>query len=207
MAYIIDETYFIRELKVPTTKGIDVSDTANPFSNWIDTEARRMLEAALGFTLFIDFDSNVTAGVYVPGVTKWDNLVTGVTYTFEGETYRFQGLTFLDGTVKRSMMAYYVWSIWFTFFVEQVTGMGPRVGAAANSFVSTGAAMQAKNWNSFENLYNGDVSFFQVISGISFDSTIQNTRFVSLLKFLLHNETDYPDPALITFRPKNRFSI
>ena len=207
MAYVIDETYFIRELVIPTTTEVDVSNTANPFSNWIDTEARRMLEGALGFTLFTDFDNNVTAGVYQPGVTKWDNLVTGVTYTFEGNSYRFQGLTFTDGSVPRSMMAYYVWSKWFTFFVEQVTGMGPRVGAAANSFVSKGSAMQAKNWNSFENLYNGDVGIWQIVSGISFDSEVQNTRFVSLLKFLLHNEDDYPDAALIVHRLKNMFSI
>ncbi len=207
MAYIIDESYFIRELVIPNTSEVDVGDTLNPFSNWIDTEARLMLQGALGFELFKDFDTNVTNGVYVPGVTKWDNLVDGVEYTFDGIIYRFPGLIFVDGTVKRSMMAYYVFSKWFTYHMSQVGGMGEQTGESANSMIANGAVRQSKAWNNFARLYNGDTNIWQIVSGISFDSEFQNTHFVSLLKFLLHNEDDYPDAALIVERPKNRFSI
>lgn len=207
MAYIIDESYFIRELVIPNTSEVDVADTLNPFSNWIDTEARLMLQGALGFELFKDFDTNVTNGVYVPGVTKWDNLVNGVEYTFDGTLYSFRGLIFVDGTVKRSMMAYYVFARWFTYHMSQVGGMGEQTGESANSMIAHGAARQSKAWNNFARLYNGDTNIWQIVSGISFDSEFQNTHFVSLLKFLLHNEDDYPDAALIVERPKNRFSI
>ncbi|MCP4984861.1 MAG: hypothetical protein GY928_01990 [Colwellia sp.] len=211
MAYIIDETYFIRELGIPNLTEVDVSATANPFSYWIDTEARQLLKLALGFELFTDFDSNVVGGVYVPGVTKWDNLVNGVTYTYKGSTYRFQGLVFTEGTVPRSMLANYVWAKWFKFYMSQLTGMGEQYGSAANSFISNGAPREAKVWNDCVQMYNGDINLWEIFSGVEIDDslfeTFQNTYFVSLTKFLLHNETDYPDAAMIYLNYKNRFSI
>lgn len=208
MAYIIDESHFNREINIINNSEIDVSSVANPFSNWIDTEARTMIQGALGFILFEDFDSNVDVnGVYVPGVTKWDNLVNGVTYTFQGDTYRFPGLIFTDGTVPRSMIAYFVYSKWLTYFMSQVTGMGEQHGSSANSSISSGAARQSKAWNIFTNLYNGDIGIFQIISGINTDRRFQNARYSSLLKFLLHNEQDYEGASLIVYENKNRFSI
>lgn len=208
MAYIIDETYFIRELLIPNESEIDVSSTANPFSNWIDTESRLMLKNALGFVLFADFDTNIDVnGMYVPGVTKWDNLVNGVTYTFKGDTYRFEGLILTEGTVKRSMLAYYVYAKWLPYFMSQLTGMGEQHGSTVNSIISDAGPRQSKAWNNFTSLYNGDVSIWQIVSGINVERIHQNNRFSSLLKFLLHNETDYPEAALIVERSKNRFSI
>jgi hypothetical protein len=211
MAYLIDDTYFVRELITPNNGEVDVSDTNNPFSFWIDTEARQLLKLALGLELFTDFDSNVTAGVYVPGVTKWDNLVNGVTYTYKGSTYRFEGLLYTEGAVPKSLLANYTWAKWFPTYMSQLTGMGERVGSAANSFIANGAARQAKIWNQAVSMYNGDTSLWEIFSGIDVDSslveTFQNTYYVSLTKFLLQNEDDYPNPAVIYLMKKNRFSI
>ncbi len=208
MAYIIDESYFIRELVIPNTSEVDVGDTQNPFSNWIDTEARLMLQGALGFELFKDFDADVdAAGDYTGSQQRWLDLVDGAEYTFDGVLFNFPGLKFTQGTVPRSMMAYYVWAKWFTYHVSQVGGMGEQTGQSANSSIANGAARQSKAWNNFVTLYNGDTNIWQIVSGISFDRDVQNTHFVSLLKFLLHNESDYPDAALIVEEFKNRFSI
>lgn len=208
MAYIIDETYFIRELHIPNINTVDVKPTANPFNFWIETESRLILQDALGFELFKDFDTNIDVnGLFVPGVPKWDNLVNGVEYTFRGVKYKFEGLTFTQGTVKRSLLAYYVFSRWFKFQMEQLTGFGAFTGSSANSKITSGAAREADAWNKFMNLYNGDTNIFQIVSGIDFEPRFQNTHFVSLLKFLDQNKTDYPDAALVVHRSKNRFSI
>ncbi|MGR3218467.1 MAG: hypothetical protein ACUZ8H_01435 [Candidatus Anammoxibacter sp.] len=207
MAYLIDETYFIREYAIPNITEIDVVNDDNPFSNWIDVEARAVLQMSLGWILFKDFDTNVVNGVYVPNVTKWDNLVTGLEYTFKGVTYQWSGLLYVEGTVKRSLLTPYVFSKWFKYFQSQMTGMGEAVGSAANSFIVEGATREAKAWNDFQRFYGGDVSITEIVAGINPDTKYQNTHYVSLLKFLLHNKDDYPDPALILQRPKNRFSI
>ena len=53
--YIIDESYFIKELRIPNTSEIDVSGSDTPFEMWIDKEARLCLQNALGSDLFTDF--------------------------------------------------------------------------------------------------------------------------------------------------------
>lgn len=208
MSYLINETdYFVRELVLPDTSEIDVSSVANPFDNWIDTEARNVLQGAFGFVLFDDFDSNVVNGVYVPAVPKWDRMVNGAIYLFEGQNYKYEGLLFQEGAVQRSLLAYYVFSKWMKPYLSTLTVFGDQAGFAANSIAADGRVREVNAWNNFVRLYGGDVNIWQVASGISRDSDIQNTRYVSLLKFLLQNKNDYPDAALKVHGFKNRFSI
>lgn len=210
--YIIDESYFVRELSIPNTSEIDVSDTANPFEYWIDTEARLILKEALGYELFKDFDSYMVNGVLTGAPEKWTDLQNGKEYTYDGKTWYWTGLISTEGSVPRSLLAYYVYAKWFKFQMSQMTGMGEMTGNASNSTLANGASRESKAWNSFVDWYQGDMSLFQIIWGSDlslndFFKDYQQTYFASLLKFLWHNSDTYEGAALTLHGRKNRFSI
>jgi len=209
MSYIINDTFFVRELIVPETVGVDVRDTENPFDNWIDTEARYCLGMALGQKLFTEFDGYVDAGgdLDVGAPVKWHRLVTGTEYTHRGVDYRWEGLIFTQGNVPVSLLAYFTYARWMTYQMSSVGGFGEQVGKAANAKMASGAARQVKAWNNFVSLYQGDMTTEDVVFKVDWRLQYQQTNYVSLLQFLLDNEDDYPDAALRLTRYKNRFSI
>ena len=78
MAYIIDETYFVRKYLVPNSQELNTGANKE-LQGYIDSMARLCLKDALGNVLFKDFDSNVTKGnLSSSAPQKWLNLVNGV---------------------------------------------------------------------------------------------------------------------------------
>lgn len=201
--YIIDEpSYFIKKLIVPSTTEIDVSETANPFDMWIDQEARLCLQNALGHVLFDDFDSNVTNGIYVPGVTKWDNLVNGTTYTYNGISYKWKGLIFTEGLAKQSLLAYFVYAKWLDDRLTSMSGMGESRGKAINSDTIYSRRNYKTQYNNFVTLYQADVTKTNGCYHLNSSSS-----YVSLIEFLIHNEADYPDAELELYFYENQLGI
>ena len=212
MSYIIDDTYFVSELLIHNSTEIDVSDNNSPFDYWISTESRLMLKEALGYELFKDFDSYVVNGVLTGAPQKWSDLQDGVEYTYNNETWYFPGLINTQGAVPISMLAYYVYAKWFKFQMSQMTGMGEMYGNSANATLSRGSARQTAAWNTFVDMYQGDMSMFQIMFGNSLSLSgilgdYQNTHFASLVKFLYHNSDTYEGAAMVLHGRKNRFSI
>lgn len=209
--YIIDESYFIKELNIPNTVETDVSGAATPFEMWIDKEVRLCLQNALGSVLFSDFDNKVTNGTYQEGVTKWDNLVNGVTYTYNGESYKWKGLKFTEGTFKGSLLAYYVYCKWLEFQLSQMSGMGEVRGEAVNSMSANSTYRYVNIWNTFVEMYQGlnqSAGSVQFINGVPFyDYAGSNGGYVSLIEFLKHNDTDYPEAQMKEYKFLNTFGI
>ena len=210
--YIIDDTYFVKELVIPNSSEIDVSNTNNPFDFWIDTECRLIMKQALGYNLFKDFDQYVVNGVLTNAPDKWNNLVNGVEYIYEGDKYYWPGLINNEGSVPKSMLAYYVYAKWFRFQQSQMTGMGEMHGNASNSTLSSGAVRESKVWNQFVDWYQGDMTLWEIYwesdsIASDFFKDFQNARYSSLIKFLWHNSESYKDAALVLNGRKNRFSI
>ena len=59
--YLIDKTYFIKNLHVPNTEE-PTSDASTDLDMSIDRYVRQFLQMTLGNVLFTDFDSYVTDG-------------------------------------------------------------------------------------------------------------------------------------------------
>ena len=212
--YIIDESYFIKELIIPNSSEIDVSGSTDPFEMWIDSKARLCLQLALGNVLFSDLDSNVTTGAYVPGVAKWDNLVNGHTYTKDDKTYKWKGLIYTEGTFKGSLLAYYVYAEWLKFQLTRMSGVGEVKGNAANSVNANSTYRYVETFNTFLEMYQGKSNNdsnlkLSFINGIPFYDYFNGdgSDYVSLITFLKDNETDYPEANLKTYNYLNSFSI
>lgn len=212
--YIIDESYFIKEIRIPNASEIDVSGSTDSFDSWIDQQARLCLQNALGSVLFADFDSNVTNGVLDVGApTKWLDLVNGKTYTKDGYTYIWKGLAFTEGTFKGSLLAYFTYCKWLEFQLSQQTGMGEARGKAVNSMSANSTHRYVMLWNAFVEMYQGkysETNTLRYIKGVpvrDYYGGRENNSFVSLVEYLKDNEDDYPDPLLIEYNFQNTFGF
>lgn len=213
--YIIDESYFIKEIIIPNESEIDVSGSCVSFAIWIDQEVRLCLQNALGFTLFNDLDSQITDGVLNNGADqKWQDLVNGKTYTKNGKTYRWEGLKFTKGTFKGSLLAYYVYCKWLEFQLSQMTGFGENRGQAVNSMSANSTHRYVTIWNTFVKMYQGENSTdntykLTFINGVPFYDYFNNNEsgYVSLVDYLLDNEDDYPDAAVMRYEYLNTFGL
>lgn len=214
MAYIVTDEYFIKELSIPNiTDTRDVS-SPNSFEQWIDKEARLLLKDALGYELFKDFDGYVdVSGVINPAApTKWLNLVNGVEYTVDSVVYRWEGLIYSEGSFKGSLMAYFVYCKWLEYQMSQLSGMGEKRGQAVNAEPYNSTQRLTTLWNTFVDKYQSTECYFPVnyyYDGVLVTDYSPNgtSNFVSLIKFLEDNKTDYPDAALKMYDVRNQLGI
>lgn len=214
MAYIVDESYFIRELYIPNAMELN-SSAGDELSLYIDDKARQCLKHALGYTLFNDLDSNVSHGVLDAGApAKWQNLVNGVEYTLNGNTFKWQGLIYTEGLMKRSLLANYVFYYWLLDQQSQMSGVGEVIVNAKNAVNINSTQRLVRVWNDFvkmyqEGMYQYDYNAYyrdgiRVIDWLG-NSTM--TDYVSLVKFLEDNDADYPDAALKRYDMINQFGL
>lgn len=217
MAYIVTREHFIKELSIPSANfdNRDIKGGNDTFDMYMDKEARELLGNALNFTLFSDLDSYVDVnGVLSPTAPqKWLNLVNGKTYTKDGVDYRWKGLIYEEGAFKGSVLAYYVYCKWLEYQVSQLTIMGEKRGEASNTSSFNSTYRLTNIWNEFVSQYQGDY----VNSGIKYylhgvpvtdyAYSGNKSQYVSLLQFLIDNETDYPDAGLKLYEYKNSFGI
>lgn len=219
MAYLIDETYFTRELRIPnlTTNNLDVAGDGN-FDQWIDRESRLCLRAALGVALFNDLNSNIDANgnLLSTAPQKWQDLVNGKNYTYQGEDFRWEGLIYSDGAFKVSLLAYYTYAKWLEFERSRMSGLGEVRGLAANTESVNSTSRYVSIWNTFVYLYQHNFQFYsgyhrQVQPRITY---LRGTPFIdyagsdfttysSLLEYLVHQGNDFPDADLRLFNYKN----
>lgn len=200
--YLIDETYFIKDLIIPTTGGLDVQDTNNPFSGWIDKYARQLLQNALGNVLFDELDSHIEDGKLKEDADeKWKDLVTGKSYQYGGKSYKWKGLIFTEGTFKGSVLAMYTYYHWHLDQLSRMSGVGEVTGNAVNATNVNSTSRSVKVWNEYIDMYQGSIDRksynFSYINGIPFHDYFYNNEsdYVSLLRFLSHNNDDYPNAA------------
>lgn len=202
--YLIDETYFIKEISTPN-KGVSVDVPNNELSlEWyIDKYARLLLQNALGNVLFDELDSDITNGTLdTDADQKWKDLVNGKSYTFSGKSYKWKGLIFTEGVFKGSILAHYTYYQWHLDQLSKMSGFGEVKGSAVNSQAVNSTSKSVKIWNEYITMYQGAVNTesckVSVINGVPFyDYFITNNNdYVCLLEFLAHNETDYPEALM-----------
>ena len=221
MAYLIDNTYFVRELRIPGLQELR-SEVSELLGQFIDERSRVLLQEALGNDLFNEFDAFVQAdGTLNPSATqKWLNLVNGTDYTSAGETYTWQGLIYTQGAFPKSLLAYYTYCFYLEDHVSELSTMGVVQGKAKNSTALNPTQRYVKAWNNFVNLYQGDyypyydsynrlpqVTIKRGIPFYDYRGVEERSGFVSLLTFLNNNDSDYPDAPLKLYHYENQIGV
>ena len=208
--YLIDKTYFIKELNVPNTEEHN-ADASIQLDMSIDRYARQLLQTVLGATLFAELDSNITNGeLELLAPQKWLDLVNGVTYTLDGKSYVWQGLKFEQGLYKVSILADYVYLNHYSQDVN--TMLGQVMLDAKNSVNVSDVPHLTDIWNGFILKYQGTSNsqpkqYFH--NGVLFTDYygFDNNGYVSLLQFLTDNKGVYEGFTAPELAFKNQFGI
>jgi len=203
--YLIDKTYFIKNLHVPNTEE-PTSDASTDLDMSIDRYVRQFMQFTLGNVLFTDFDSYVTDGeLEITAPQKWLNLVNGYAYTKDGIDYVWQGLKYELGLYKVSLLANYTYVNHYQNTTNSILGqiaIDPKNGVIVNPtdhLVSV--------WNEFVEMYqganciNGVVNYYDNVVFVDYYQH-KEKGFVSYLQFLQDNKEDYPDfkAGIINFK-------
>jgi hypothetical protein len=224
MAFIIDDTFFIRELAIPTISDMG-SKAADELNQFIDEKGRLLLDDVIGYANRVVLESYLVNGL-LPAVPadpdpdpvpeKWRNLVEGCTYTIDDVEYRWKGLQFTEGSFKGSLMAYFVYSYWYAAQVSYVSGVGDVQASAKNAPHVNPNQRYVNAWNKFIEMYQGNCQrgygYTPTIlyNGIPFTDYFggqSENGNVSLIKFLQDNESDYDNCPLRTFEIKNQLGL
>ena len=214
--YIIDESYFKRELSIPNINET-LSDAKDNLQGFIDDKVRLLLQNSLGYQLFKEFDGYIDANgnLQVSAPQKWQNLVNGAQYTKSGKTYKWNGLIYTQGSFKKSLLADFVYCEWLDWQETVVTGTGEKVLKATNATDASSNYRKVNIWNRFLAQYQGaemlgDYPIMGRKHGAYYMDWIGsdvNSGYVPLITFLLHNATDYPNIAGKRYKIKNYFGL
>lgn len=202
--YLIDESYFIKDLNVPKSGASrDVPNNETSLEWYIDKYARQLLQNALGNVLFDELNSNITGGDLDAGADqKWKDLVNGKAYTFSGKNYKWKGLIYTEGTFKGSVLAQYTYYKWHLDQLSQMSGFGEVKGKAVNSQAVNATSKSVQLWNDYITMYQGSACAesykLSIVNGVPFYDyfTPNNSDYVSLIEYLAHHEYDYPDALM-----------
>ncbi len=220
MAYLIDETYFNLDINVPNTQEVN-SGALIQLNQFIDTKARLLISRVLGYELFKDLNSYLVDGLLpdVPDLpdpdpvpAKWRNFVTGTEYQKNGKLVKWEGLIHTEGTVKQSLIAYFVFSEWLKNSVSQVNGVGEVTLVAKNTEGVNPTQRWVDVFNDFLDMYQGGSCtepniYFHY--GVKITDWLggNNSGEISLIEFLIDNKTDYPDANLFRYDVKNQLGL
>lgn len=212
--YLINGTFFIRELHIPNVNESNNGSGEN-LEYFIDEKVPFLLATkALGTVLFPQFNSYVVNGVLSnTAPQKWKDLVNGKTYTKDDKTYIWDGLLQTKGTFPKSLLAYYTYYYWLIDNVSLMAGVGEVRGEAKNAIGVNSTQRLVTIWNEFVKMYQGENTCFNGVKYVSNGVPIedyynQNSgSYVSLLQFLKDNEADYPDAQLEMFEFQNQLGL
>ena len=156
---LIDSTYFTNDINLNAGAYSDLTQ-------YIDKFEKEVLIGLLGYTLYTEMMAAYAALPGTPLPEKWDRLINGYTYDYNGVTIRWNGLINTD---KVSFIAYYVYCQYLKakqFTPAQAGTVQPK---NENSVVVDGIANHTAGWNRFV------------------------TEYYNCWQFLFQYETDYVD--------------
>lgn len=209
--YIIDKTYFTKKISVPNTEEHN-SESAIELNASIEKYARQFLKLTLGNTLFKDLDTYIIDGeLDALAPQKWLNLVNGCDYLVGDKTFTWEGLKFTDGSVKQSMLAYFVYLNNYQNTLN--TQLGQIVLNGKNSENQNPSEHLTFIYNEFVEMYQGyyenahsyRINFIN--DSCYFRDYYNNSDYVSYLQFLTDNKVDYPDFKAGLIKFENRFGL
>lgn len=211
--YIIDETYFVRELHIPNVNEAQ-SESFDVLESFVDEYARQLLRDALGIDIFNELDSYVIDGVFDgTGAPQYIiDLVDGKEYTKDNIIYKWNGLISTQGVFKKSLLANFVYSKWFENSFTTTSGVGEVTLNAQNANLVNPTQRIVTYWNRFVDMYQGCINAYPTVyfkgstQVIDWLGNTNNTE-VSLIQYLNDNETDFPNATKKLYKYQNQLGI
>ena len=211
--YIIDQTYFTRELSIPNINEVQTEayDTLNYF---VDEYVRQLLRDALGIEIFNILDTYVIDGAFdSTGAPQYIiDLVEGKEYVKSGVTYKWSGLISTQGVFKKSLLANYVYYQWLKNSFSTQSGVGEVTLNPQNANLVNPTQKLVTAWNSFVTMYQNKNCLYpniyykghtQVIDWLGYNV---NTE-VSLIEYLNDNDSDFSTSTLRVYEYQNQLGI
>lgn len=211
--YIIDETYFTRELSIPNVNEVQTEayDTLNYF---VDEYVRQLLRDALGIDKFNELDTYVIDGVFVSTDAPQYiiDLVEGKEYEKSGVTYKWSGLISTQGVFKKSLLANYVYYKWLRNSFSIQSGVGEATLNPQNANLVNPTQRLVSTWNSFLDMYQNQnlaypnvyyKGYTKIVDWLGFSA---NTD-VSLIQYLQDQQADFDNATLRVYKYQNQLGI
>jgi hypothetical protein len=211
--YIIDQTYFTRELTIPNINEVQTEAFDN-LNSFVDEYVRQLLRDALGIEIFNELDIYVIDGVFdnTSAPQYIIDLVEGKEYVKSGVTYKWSGLINTQGVFKKSLLANYVYYKWLENSFTTQSGVGEVTLNPQNASLVNPTQKLVTCWNAFLTMYQ-DMNlcyphvyykgYTQVIDWLGFSA---NTE-VSLIQYLQDNDADFSTANLRVYEYKNQLGI
>ena len=133
MANLIDTSYFINDIYLPTDECPDLTGFITKFEPEI-------LKKVLGYDLYAVF---IAALAGTPA-SKWTDLRDGADYDVSGITYEWRGLI---NTEKDSLIAYYVFYKYTFMGMNTNSGVGIKMTNSENSTITDKRYVQIYAYN------------------------------------------------------------
>jgi len=212
--YIIDDTYFVRDLNIPNSNEAQ-TDAGNNLESFIDEQCRLLLLNLLGYPLFKELDSYVVSGVFITLETpqKWIDFVKGKEYTKNGKLVKWQGLISTQGVFKKSLMANYVYYHYLSSEQSTLSSVGEMVVEAKNGIRVNSTQKLVSVWNYFLEMYQGSQKYlfpkFYYKGFVPITDYLGHnpTSEISAIEFLIDNKIDFPDASLMRYEVQNQLGI
>lgn len=211
--YIIDQTYFTRDLSIPNINEMQTEAFDN-LNSFVDEYVRQLLRDALGIEIFNELDSYVIGGAFDgTGAPQYIiDLVNGKEYVNSGTTYKWSGLISTQGVFKKSLLANYVYYQWLKNNFSTQSGVGEVTINPQNANLVNPTQKLVSVWNTFLLMYQNMNTCYpsvyykghtQVIDWLGINA---NTE-VSLIQYLNDNDTDFSTATLRVYEYQNQLGI
>ena len=214
---IINGTYFVGDIYLSQV-GDSASSIVNNnevLQNFIDEYEPDILIKALGRKLYNEFSNQLEDdGTLKPGVDqKWNDLLEGKEYVVGDITYYWKGLVTTVGSLKKSLMAYYVFYWYVKKGLTQSTTLGTVKASSQNSEPANATPEMTQAWRKLYEWYGGADHGHSALrysyKGVQVEDYFgaDNSKEVSLYTFLLDNESNYDHWYFTPIENKNEWGL
>lgn len=204
----IDNTYFIKDITVP----VNTVSQSN-IDNYIERYENEILQRLLGYELLKNLLADLSGGN--PQTQRFIDLVNGAEFSFDlnGNTVntKWEGLR---NSVKKSLIAYWVYFNYRNENEAYFSGIGQRRGKGENSEKADITPKIVSVWNKMIDLYGETPKYYYPYQVTKYNARVTDRFFKVILdkeffldqgnyehytyepsayNFLLANISDYPE--------------
>lgn len=208
--YLIDVTYFTRELSIPNVNEMQ-TDVSENLEMLVDEKVRLFLQVVLGFELYASLNGDIVNGVLkADAAQRWKDLVNGKTYNDGSKNWA--GLLQVYGTYKKSLLANYVFHDWLSGNTTTVSGVGEVSIKAKNAMNVLSNQRLSTVWNGFIEMYQGTrtTKFATVERGhgaIYMDWQHTQTELVPMVTFIRDHSDEFEGALLPVYPMSNKYGL
>ena len=216
----IDNTYFSGELSIPNSQSYPNSNLDGnkvSLSQFIGEYEVELMTYALGYDLYSEFvlafDSE--GKLKQAAEQRWKDFVNGKEYEIDGKKFKWKGLRYIEGVIKKSLIADYVYCKYLENYQVSFGGVGTQTENAKNATKVSPIPRIVNTWNGFLSKYQGEQggNYPKVVS-TTYGSTVgvdwmmqRYAGTVSMYQYLADHEVDFPNLEMGLFKAMNTFGL